>query len=198
MVDILRIRDDGDGFFMLMRFPVSSKDALLRASGREGVLIREDLEHYSIAWLPGDTGRQVELAWKVAETHTKHKGLVLSKSGYGIRANKEDIAAIKESQGQSSEHGFFVRGLHPSMTQLELAEVIKGMKWNATIVPEGRKVFRGSASWRVTAAQAPEQLSISLNYGYLRCNVQVQPLGVVALKRKRRISARISCPQGLG
>ena len=180
MLDVFRIKDEGNGYYALLRFPKSAKSELLKLSGADGAYVRtpkEEIAEYGVSWLPADTGKDITLAKKVLESCEHHAGLVQGRSGLGIRASKANIAGIKSQQGQDATPCYCVRGLPPAMSRQELEELLKHLGWKARPEDDGRKMIRGGASWRVRAENPPNKFSASLNYGYLRCNVQIQELG---------------------
>ena len=113
-----------------MRYPQAAEQALLKASGVKGVFVRtprEDLEKYGITWLPGDTGKDIQMANEALKQHTAHLGLVAGKGGYGIRAEKEDTARIKEAQGIDASPAYCLKGLPPALTVDELHQLTRSI-----------------------------------------------------------------------
>ena len=54
---------------------------------------------------------------------------------------------------------------------------------------------RGGATWKVKAVDPPSRTTITLNYGYLRCNVQIFKMGVEAIAKEEKVGADFAPPK---
>ena len=180
-LDVFAVKDDGSCFYGLVRFAADSRDRLLRLSGETGIYIKTpkaDLDRYAVAWLPGDTGRQIKLAQEVLKSHPNHRGLVMGRAGLGIRAEKDEALRMREAQGVDTTPSYLVKGLPPAMTKGELEQALKTMHWDCEVTEGGRRMAKGGATWKVQALAGPPKESFVMNCGYLRCTVYIQDLNV--------------------
>ena len=182
-VDIFAIKDDGSCYYGLIRYAADARDRLLRLSGDSGIYIKtpkEDMDKFAVAWLPGDTGRQVALAQEVLKGQPNHRGLVHGKAGIGVRAEKAEVAKMREAQGQETAPAYLVKGLPPQMTKQELEQALRAITWNCRVEEAGRRMAKGGATWKVHSDEEPAKASFAMNYGYLRCTIYIQELGASA------------------
>ena len=148
-MDIFKLKDEGAQFYGLMRYPQAAELKLLKMSGSKGVFVRtpkEDLDKYGITWLPGDTGKSIEMAQEALKQHTAHLGLIAGKGGYGIRAAKDDTIRIKEAQGLDASPAYCLKGLPPALTADELQQLVRSIGWDVVLEEGGRRMARGGAT----------------------------------------------------
>ena len=129
--------------------------------------IKERMQHI---WLK-DNGRAIGKD-KVQEVlkrfHGQHLGAFELRGTWAIRATHDKIQSIKESLGKNDEPAYFLSNCSPEWDVEDIQEILKQMKWIATVREGDRRWKQGSCVWMVRAAKEPSVWACPINFGYER------------------------------
>ena len=134
----------------------------------------DDVARFGVLW-----DRNVSSLSALRDKYAQVKGwagTAVSPKGLGARFAQEHLAAARSSVGLSPGDQYILSGVPCDMTDQDVEELMKQLKWNSTLVPQSRRVRSRLAMCRLRSEDPPPQAVIKLTAGDEIITMQLAPM----------------------
>ena len=136
--------------------------------------IKERMDHI---WLK-DEGKPIEqdkVLDILSRFEGKHLGAFFLRGTWALRASKENINSLRQALGRTEEPAYFLSNCSPEWDVRDVEEVLRQLKWFATVKEQDRKWRNGACTWLVRSQNPPAVWGCPINYGYERRMLKIFP-----------------------
>eukprot|EP00971_Amphidinium_carterae_P348546 6490552-Amphidinium_carterae.1 len=163
-VDVFRVQSDPGSINGLVRVSAT----LVRK-----FMLNEDIQiSFSVV---GDNGTTFKMMWDsdlttVSEARQRYKhlpgfaGVAQTARGLGIRVEARSFEEAARMVGKPVGTLYKIAGVPIHLGADEVEEIVLDLGWDASIVPNGRRVFKGAATWLLRATAPPDEVAISMKF----------------------------------
>ena len=129
--------------------------------------IRELMEH---VWLKneGTPLEEPQVCSVLKQFAGKHLGAFKLRGTWALRASCDNIANVKQQLGRTESPAYFLNNCCPEWDFRDIEEVLKQLRWIATVRENDRRWKGGTCTWLVRADKPPPVWGCPINFGYER------------------------------
>ena len=172
---------DGDhrSYQISVRIPSEQVENFLAISGPGKIQVnvpgslRNNLQHI---WLKVE-GKPMneDQVRKVLEAQTSiHLGAFCIRGTWAIRTLAKNFDQLKNRLGRNEEPAYFISNVSPEMEHEHMIELLKQLKWTATIQKGDRRWKGAGYTWLVRSAEEPSVWQFPMHFGYERRTLHIQ------------------------
>ena len=172
---------DGDhrSYQISVRIPSEQVENFLAISGPGKIQVnvpgslRNNLQHI---WLKVE-GKPMneDQVRKVLEAQTSiHLGAFCIRGTWAIRTLAKNFDQLKNRLGRNEEPAYFISNVSPEMEHEHMIELLKQLKWTATIQKGDRRWKGAGYTWLVRSAEEPSIWQFPMHFGYERRTLHIQ------------------------
>eukprot|EP00971_Amphidinium_carterae_P332568 6466790-Amphidinium_carterae.1 len=159
-----------------VQFPTpTSISGLIRvtATSVRKFMMHEDINiSFSIV---GDNGKNFKMIWdsdlsNVMEARTRYKhvpgfaGVAQTTRGIGIRVEATSYEVAAKMLGKPVGNVYKLAGVPLHLGLSEVEDIVDEIGWDAAVIPNGRRAFKGAASWLLRSPHEPPEVAISMTF----------------------------------
>ena len=162
-----------------VRVPSDQVEAFLAISGPGKLQVnvpgalRGNLRHL---WLKaeGKPMNEEQVQGILDANRSLHLGAFCIRGTWAIRTLTQNFDELKSRMGRNEEPAYFISNVSPEMEHENMIELLKQLKWKATI-QKGERRWKGAGyTWLVRSADEPSVWQLLMNFGYERRTLRIQ------------------------
>ena len=103
-----------------------------------------------------------------------HLGAFCIRGTWAIRTLTQNFDELKSRMGRNEEPAYFISNVSPEMEHENMIELLKQLKWKATIQKRDRRWKGAGYTWLVHSVDEPRVWQFPMNFGYERRTLRIQ------------------------
>eukprot|EP00971_Amphidinium_carterae_P135172 2679257-Amphidinium_carterae.1 len=163
-VDVFRVQTIPGSITGLVRVPATSVRKFM---------LHEDIE--ISCSVVGDNGKTFKMMWDsdlstVTEARMRYKhvpgyaGVAQTARGLGIRIEASSFEVAARMVGKPVGTIYKIAGVPIHLGAEEVEDIAMDIGWDASVVPNSRRAFKGAATWLLRASSSPDEVAISMKF----------------------------------